>query len=92
MLVRHPCWVFHSTPTSASWLDAVEELLAKPTQLWRDAFGSHVELQAVIKRFLAETNAEPEPFIWTAESEHPLEKILHGNRAIPGTAGPPRRV
>src|SRR5207245_1061038 len=31
-LVRHPRWTFHFTPTSASWLNAVEGLFAKLTR------------------------------------------------------------
>src|SRR6478736_6795456 len=68
-LVRHPRWTFHFTPTSASWLNAVEGYFAKLTKrrLKRGVFRSIVELQATIKRFLAETNADPKPFVWTAD-------------------------
>ena len=31
-LARHPRWTFHFTPTSASWLNAVEGFLAKLTR------------------------------------------------------------
>jgi transposase len=83
-LARHPRWTFHFTPTSASWLNAVESLFAKLTRrrLRRGVFGSLVELQGAIKRFLAETNADPRPFIWTANPEHILEKVRRGNRAL----------
>src|ERR1700746_3451645 len=30
-LAKHPRWTFHFTPTSASWLNAVEGFFAKPT-------------------------------------------------------------
>jgi len=62
-LVRHPRWTFHFTPTSASWLNAVEGYFAKLTKrrLKRGVFRSIVELQAAIKRFLAETNADHAP-------------------------------
>ena len=61
-LARHPRWTFHFTPTSASWLNAVEGFFAKLTKrrLKRGVFGSLVELQAAINRFLAETNARPQ--------------------------------
>jgi len=57
-LDRHPRFVFHYTPTSASWLNAVEGFFAKLTRrrLKRGVFGSIVELQAAINRFLPETN------------------------------------
>jgi hypothetical protein len=55
--VRHPRWTFHFTPTSASWLNAVEGYFSTLTRrrLKRGVFRSIVELQATIKRFLAET-------------------------------------
>ena len=66
-LDRHPRFVFHFTPTSCSWLNAVEGFFAKLTKqrLKRGVFRSVVDLQAAINRFLAETNADPKPFIWT---------------------------
>src|SRR3954467_15951722 len=83
-LERHPRWTFHFTPTAASWLNAVEGLFAKLTRrrLRRGTFGSLVELQAAIKRFLAATNADPRPFVWTARPEHILEKVRRGNQAL----------
>ena len=45
-------------------------------------FCSVVELQAAINRFLAETNADPKPFVWTAKPEHILEKVRRGNQAL----------
>jgi transposase len=45
-LARHPRWMFHFTPTSASWLNAVEGFFAKLTRrrLQRGVFRSLVEL------------------------------------------------
>jgi hypothetical protein len=31
-LARHPRWIFHFTPTSASWLNAVENFFSKMTR------------------------------------------------------------
>ena len=83
-LGRHPRWTFHFTPTAASWLNAVEGLFAKLSKrrLRRGVFGSLVELQAAINRFLAETNGDPKPFVWTAKPEHILEKVRRGNQAL----------
>jgi hypothetical protein len=66
-LARHPRWTFHFTPTSASWLHAVEGFLARlaKRRLKRGVFCSVVELQAAINRFLAEANLDPRPFRWT---------------------------
>ena len=38
-------------------------------RLKRGVFRSIVELQAAIKRFLAETNADPRPFRWTKDPD-----------------------
>jgi transposase len=63
-LGRHPRFVFHYTPTSGSWLNAVEGFFAKLTRrrLKRGVFHSIVDLQAAINRFLRETNDDPKPF------------------------------
>src|SRR6202040_3200213 len=49
-LAAHPRWTFHFTPTSCSWLNAVEGFFAKLTKrrLKRGVFRSVVELQAAI--------------------------------------------
>jgi hypothetical protein len=62
-LARHPRRTFHSTPTAAPWLDAVEGFSAKPTRrrLRRGVSGSPVESRAAINRSLAGTNGDPRP-------------------------------
>ena len=62
-LARHPRWTFHFTPTSASWLNAVEGFFAKLTKrrLKRGVFHSLVYFQAAINRFLADDQPEPSP-------------------------------
>jgi transposase len=62
-LARHPRWTFHFTPTSASWLNAVEGFFAKLTRrrLKRGVFRSVADLQAAINRFVEETNSNPNP-------------------------------
>ena len=81
-LARHPRWTFHFTPTSASWLNAVEGFFAKLTRrrLQRGVFRSVDDLKAAINRFLAETNADPKPFVWTADpaASSPLSNV--GNK------------
>src|SRR5215208_613417 len=78
-LGRHPRFVFHYTPTSCSWLNAVEGFFAKLTRrrLKRGVFRSIVELQAAINRFLAETNDHPKPFTWTVDPD----KIIAARQA-----------
>lgn len=84
--MRHPRWTSHFTPTSASWLNAVEGYFAKLTKrrLKRGVFRSIVELQAAIKHFLAETNADPSPFRWTKEI---VRFYLLGQAALPRSEG-----
>ena len=70
-LGRHPRFVFHFTPTSCSWLNAVETFFSRLTRrrLRRGVFRSIVDLQAAINRFIEDHNAAPKPFVWTAAPE-----------------------
>jgi transposase len=83
-LNRHPRFVFHYTPTSASWLNAVEGFFAKLTQrrLKRGVFRSVVDLQAAINRFLRETNDHPKPFVWTADPDRIIAAVRRGYQAL----------
>ncbi len=83
-LTRHPRWTFHFTPTSASWLNAVEGFFAKLTnrRLKRGVFRSVAELQAAIERFIAETNGDPKPFVWTARPARILAAVKRGKQAL----------
>ena len=83
-LERHPRFHFHFTPTSASWLNAVEGFFAKLTRqrLKRGVFKGIVDLQAAINRYLAETNHNPKPFIWTADPDAIIEKVRRGKQAL----------
>jgi hypothetical protein len=70
-LARHPRWTLHFTPTSASWINAVEGFFAKLTRrrLKRGMFRSVVELQVAINHFVAATEADPKSFIWAADAK-----------------------
>ena len=83
-LARHPRWTFHFTPTSTSWLNAVEGFFAKLTRrrLKRGVFRSVVDLQLAINRFVAETNADPKPFVWTADPKRVLAAVKRGKQAL----------
>jgi transposase len=83
-LERHPRFHFHFTPTSASWLNAVEGFFAKLTKqrLKRGIFYGIVDLQAAINRYLAETNDKPKPFVWTADPDAIIEKVRRGKQAL----------
>ena len=83
-LARHPRWTFHYTPTSASWINAVETFFARLTQrrLKRGVFHSLVDLQAAINRYLAEHNTKPKPFVWTADPEAIIAAAKRGYQAL----------
>jgi len=83
-LARHPRFVFHFTPKSCSWLNAVETLFSRLTRrrLKRGVFRSIVDLQAAINRFLAETNADPKPFVWTAHPDRVIAAVQRGMQAL----------
>jgi transposase len=83
-LGRHPRFVFHYTPTSCSWLNAVEGFFAKLTRrrLKRGVFRSIVDLQAAINRFLRETNANPKRFTWTADPDKIIAAVRRGHQVL----------
>ena len=83
-LARHPRWTFHFTPTSASWLNAVESFFAKLTRqrLKRGVFRSVIDLQVAINRFVAETNLNPKPFVWTADPKRVLAAVKRGKQTL----------
>src|SRR5450631_2027652 len=83
-LDRHPRFVFHFTPTSCSWLNAVEGFFAKLSRrrLKRGVFHSVVDLQAAINRFVAETNADPKPFTWTANPDKIIAAVRRGHQVL----------
>jgi len=83
-LGRHPRFVFHFTPTSCSWLNAVEGFFAKLARrrLKRGVFRSLVELQAAINRFIAENNHDPKPFIWTADPDKIIAAVERGRQVL----------
>ena len=78
-LARHPRWRFHFTPTSGSWLNAVETFFSALTRkrIRRGSFHSVVDLQAAINRYLAHHNADPKPFVWTKSASAILQNIDH---------------
>jgi transposase len=83
-LARHPRFIFHFTPTSASWINAVEGFFAKLTKrrLKRGVFHSLVALQAAINRFLAEANQHPRPFRWTKDPDKIIAAVRRGHQAL----------
>ena len=85
-LSRHPRFSFHFTPTSCSWLNAVETFFATLTRrrLKRGVFHSLVALQAAINRYLDDHNHAPKPFLWTADPDRIIEQVRRGKQALDG--------
>ena len=83
-LARHPRWTFHFTPTSASWLNAVEGFFAILTKrcLKRGVFRSVADLHAAINRFLDDHNAHPKPFQWVTDPDKIIAAVRRGHQAL----------
>jgi hypothetical protein len=45
-------------------------------------FRSIVDLQTAIKRFLAETNDNPKPFVWTANPDKIIAAVRRGYQVL----------
>jgi transposase len=76
-LVKRPHFHLHFTPTSASWLNLVEcwfALLSR-RRLERGAFTSTDDLEEAILAYIAETNANPKPFVWTKTADDILASV-----------------
>jgi DDE superfamily endonuclease len=67
----------HFTPSSASWLNLVEQWFRELTdkRIRRGAFPSVPELIAAMQEFIATNNDTPKPFVWTAGVEKILQKM-----------------
>ena len=83
-LARHPRRTFHFTPTSCSWLNAVETFYATLTRRTpkRGVFRSVVDLQATIIRYLADANRKPKPFVWTANPDKIIAAVHRGHQLV----------
>lgn len=83
-LARHKRFHLHFTPTSASWLNQVERFFGLITDdaIRRGAFQSVADLEAAIERYLEQHNADPKPFIWTAQTDRILEKVARAKQAL----------
>lgn len=84
-LVDHPRWIFHFTPTSASWLNAVEGFFSIITRrrIRRGVFKSVSDLQKTIRRYIREHNTKSaKPFIWTADPERIIAAVRRGHQVL----------
>src|SRR6201997_4813501 len=81
---NHPRFVFHFTPTSASWLNAVESFFAKLTKkrLKRGVFRSLQELKDASDRFPYDPNPNPKPFTWTKDPNKIIAAVNRGHQVL----------
>ncbi len=83
-LDRHPRVHCHFTPTSSSWLNLVERFFADLTGdvIREGSFRSVPELVRAIESYLADRNADPQPYTWRAKGEEILAKIQRAKEAL----------
>jgi transposase len=83
-LQRHPRFVVHFTPTSASWLNMIERFFRDITtkRLRRGVFHSVPDLVVAIEAFVAAYNASPTPFVWTAKAADILAKVSRARKKL----------
>ena len=83
-LEKHPRFVLHFTPTSASWLNLVERWFGEITRkrIRRGVFRSVPELVSAIEEYIRCHNDDPKPFVWTKRADEIIEKIAHCKAVI----------
>ena len=84
-LKDHPRWTLHFTPTSCSWMNAVEGFFGKlaSRRLRRGVYDSLEDLEAAIEKFIALHNGkEAKPFKWTASPDRLIAARQRGFQMI----------
>ena len=84
-LETHPRFILHFTPTSASWLNAVEGWFAQLERraIYRGVFTSVKELRDEIHRFIKVHNARSaKPFKWTKTAKSIIEAVDRAKASI----------
>jgi transposase len=76
-LADHPRWTCHFTPTSVSWLNAVEGFFSTITRrkIRRGVFKSVADLEGAISRYVKAHNKTSKPFEWTASAPAIFKKL-----------------
>jgi transposase len=76
-LARHPRFVLHFIPTSASWLNLVERWFGEltSTRLRRGTHRSVAALNADIRDWVQTWNESPRPFVWTKTADEILDSL-----------------
>lgn len=84
-VASHPRIHLHFTPTSSSWLNAVEGWFAQLERraLYRGVFTSVAALKAELQRFIKVHNAESaKPFKWTKPASHILAAVGRAKESL----------
>src|SRR5206468_1879163 len=84
-LAGHPRCTLHFTPTSASWLNAVEGWFAQLERraVHRGSFTSVHDLRSELRRFIAAHNRyAAKPFVWTKPADVILDSVARASRAM----------
>jgi transposase len=76
-LAKRPRFHVHFTPTSASWINMVERWFGELTrkQRKRSAHRSTDALEDAILTYIAHTNKDPKPFVWTKTADEILDSV-----------------
>lgn len=85
-LEAHPRFHFHFTPTSASWLNAVETWFSQLERraIHRGVFTSVEELRREIRRYIETHNQHTaKPFRWTKSAQAILDAVERAKAANP---------
>jgi transposase len=81
---KHPRFVFHFTPTGASWLNMVERFFRDLSEkaIRRGSFTSVDDLIGAILEYVNAHNENPKPFIWTASATDILAKVKRARKVL----------
>ncbi|MBP3499574.1 MAG: transposase [Akkermansia sp.] len=74
----HPNYHFHFTPTSSSWLNAVENWFSRLERkgLQRKAFQSVKQLREHLRQFIVTYNKHSaKPFVWKKPAQQVLDSV-----------------
>ncbi|MCA2987541.1 MAG: IS630 family transposase [Gemmatimonas sp.] len=87
-LAKRPRFHVHFTPTSASWINMVERWFGELTrkQLKRGAHRSTDALEDAIMAYIAHTNKDPKPFVWTQTADEILDSVKRFCQRTSGSA------
>jgi transposase len=76
-LAKRPRFHLHFTPTSSSWINMVERWFGLLTQrqIRRGVHRSTLALETAIESYIAITNEQPKPFVWTKSADEILASV-----------------